>query len=90
MLNSPFRLLQGLVEIDENFTTWRYRHTTMVHRMLGTKIGTGGSSGHDYLKQTTQNNRFFRDLFNLTTFLIPRSSLPELPPEVIKAVNFNL
>lgn len=90
MLNSPFRLLQGLVEIDENFTTWRYRHTTMVHRMLGTKIGTGGSSGHDYLKQTTQNNRFFRDLFNLTTFLIPRSSLPELPPEVIKAVNFHL
>ena len=90
MLNSPFRLLQGLVEIDENFTTWRYRHTTMVHRMLGTKIGTGGSSGHDYLKQTTQNNRFFRDLFNLTTFLIPRSSLPELPPEVIKAVNFHI
>ena len=90
MLNSPFRLLQGLIDIDEKFTTWRYRHTTMVHRMLGTKIGTGGSSGHDYLKQTTQNNRFFRDLFNLTTFLIPRSSLPELPPEVIKAVNFHL
>ena len=89
MLNSPFRLLQGLIDIDEKFTTWRYRHTTMVHRMLGTKIGTGGSSGHDYLKQTTQNNRFFRDLFNLTTFLIPRSSLPELPPEVIKAVNFH-
>lgn len=90
MLNSPFRLLQGLIDIDEKFTTWRYRHTTMVHRMLGTKIGTGGSSGHDYLKQTTQNNRFFRDLFNLTTFLIPRSSLPELPPEVVKAVNFHL
>ncbi len=90
MLNSPFRLLQGLIDIDEKFTTWRYRHTTMVHRMLGTKIGTGGSSGYDYLKQTTQNNRFFRDLFNLTTFLIPRSSLPELPPEVIKAVNFHL
>lgn len=89
MLNSPFRLLQGLVGIDENFTTWRSRHMTMVHRMLGTKIGTGGSSGHDYLKQTTQNNRFFRDLFNLTTFLIPRSSLPELPPEVIKALNFH-
>ncbi|MBD3667806.1 MAG: tryptophan 2,3-dioxygenase [Kangiella sp.] len=88
MLNGPFRLLQGLVEIDEKFTTWRYRHTTMVLRMIGSKIGTGGSAGHDYLRQTTQNNRFFRDLFNLTTFLIPRSALPELPEEVIKAMNF--
>ncbi|MBD3654238.1 tryptophan 2,3-dioxygenase family protein [Kangiella sp.] len=88
MLNGPFRLLQGLVEIDEKFTTWRYRHTTMVLRMIGSKIGTGGSAGHDYLRQTTQNNRFFRDLFNLTTFLIPRSALPELPDEVIKAMNF--
>ncbi|MCW9029332.1 MAG: tryptophan 2,3-dioxygenase [Kangiella sp.] len=88
MLNGPFRLLQSLVEIDEKFTTWRYRHTTMVLRMIGSKIGTGGSAGHDYLKQTTQNNRFFRDLFNLTTFLIPRSALPKLPDEVIKAMNF--
>lgn len=88
MLNGPFRLLQGLVEIDEKFTTWRYRHTTMVLRMIGSKIGTGGSAGHDYLRQTTQNNRFFRDLFNLTTFLIPRSALPELPKEVIEAMNF--
>lgn len=88
MLNGPFRLLQSLVEIDEKFTTWRYRHTTMVLRMIGSKIGTGGSAGHDYLRQTTQNNRFFRDLFNLTTFLIPRSELPKLPDEVIKAMNF--
>ncbi|HEY9030917.1 MAG TPA: tryptophan 2,3-dioxygenase family protein [Kangiella sp.] len=88
MLNGPFRLLQSLVEIDEKFTTWRYRHTTMVLRMIGSKIGTGGSAGHDYLRQTTQNNRFFRDLFNLTTFLIPRSALPKLPDEVIKAMNF--
>ena len=75
----PYLLLEKLINIDEEFTQWRYRHTVMVHRMLGSKIGTGGSSGHDYLRQTTQNNRFFKDLFNLSTFLIPRSSLPELP-----------
>ncbi len=75
----PFQLLEKLVDIDEEFTQWRYRHTVMVHRMIGAKIGTGGSSGHDYLRQTTQNNRFFKDLFNISTFLIPRSSLPELP-----------
>lgn len=89
MLTEPFHLLQGLVDIDEKFTTWRYRHTTMVHRMLGTKIGTGGSAGHEYLKQTTQNNRFFRDLFSLTTFLIPRSALPVLPENVLSALNYH-
>ncbi|MGX5174078.1 tryptophan 2,3-dioxygenase family protein [Aliikangiella sp. IMCC44653] len=78
----PFQLLEKLVDIDEEFTQWRYRHTVMVHRMIGAKIGTGGSSGHDYLRQTTQNNRFFKDLFNISTFLIPRSSLPELPDNI--------
>ena len=82
----PYLLLEKLIDIDEEFTQWRYRHTVMVHRMLGTKIGTGGSSGHDYLRQTTQNNRFFKDLFNLSTFLIPRSSLPALPVSLIEAM----
>ncbi len=82
----PYLLLEKLVDIDEEFTQWRYRHTIMVHRMLGAKIGTGGSSGHDYLRQTTQNNRFFKDLFNLSTFLIPRSSLPELPEHIKQAM----
>ncbi|WP_444998514.1 tryptophan 2,3-dioxygenase family protein [Aliikangiella sp. IMCC44359] len=82
----PYQLIEKLIDIDEEFTQWRYRHTVMVHRMLGTKIGTGGSSGHDYLRQTTQNNRFFRDLFNISTFLIPRSSLPTLPPHITDAM----
>ena len=88
MLTAPFRLLQALVELDVNFTLWRSRHVDMVMRMIGNKIGTGGSSGHDYLRQTTMNNKFFRDLMNITTFLIPRSALPELPQEVIDAMSF--
>jgi tryptophan 2,3-dioxygenase len=84
----PYQILEKLINIDEEFTQWRYRHTIMVHRMLGSKIGTGGSSGHDYLRQTTQNNRFFKDLFNLSTFLIPRSALPELPSEMKEAMGF--
>jgi tryptophan 2,3-dioxygenase len=61
------------------FTTWRYRHAIMAQRMLGSKIGTGGSSGHEYLKRSTENNRVFVDLFNLATFLLPKSHIPELP-----------
>lgn len=82
-LQMPFRILNSLVEVDEKFTTWRYRHAIMVQRILGTKIGTGGSSGHEYLKSTTERNRAFIDFFNLATFLIPKNMTPKLP-EVLK------
>jgi len=82
-LQMPFKILNSLVEIDENFTTWRYRHAIMVQRILGTKIGTGGSAGHEYLKATTERNRAFIDLFNMATFLIPKHAIPKLP-ELIK------
>ncbi len=88
MMYLPFRYLTLLLEIDSGFTTWRARHALMVQRMLGTKIGTGGSSGHDYLNRTTQRNRVFLDLFNLSTFLVPRSALPELPAELTQALGF--
>lgn len=81
-LQMPFRILNTLVEIDQNFTTWRYRHAIMVQRILGTKIGTGGSSGHEYLKSTTERNRAFIDFFNLATYLIPKHMIPELPKEL--------
>lgn len=81
-LQMPFKILNSLVEVDENFTTWRYRHAIMVQRILGTKIGTGGSSGHEYLKSTTERNRAFLDFFNLATFLIPKSQIPKLPSAI--------
>lgn len=79
VMQLPHQLLDLAVEIDELITIWRYRHMLMVQRLLGTKIGTGGSSGSDYLKKTTERNRVFIDLFNLSTFLIPRSEIPALP-----------
>jgi len=56
--------------------------------MLGSKIGTGGSSGHDYLKATVSGKRIFADLFNLSTFLIPRSLLPALPDSLLRDLGF--
>ena len=88
MLYSPFRYLTLLTDIDELFTIWRQRHATMVRRMLGTKIGTGGSSGHDYLSATTRQNRVFTDLTRLSTFLIPREDLPELPKKLSDDLGF--
>jgi tryptophan 2,3-dioxygenase len=89
LLTLPFHILTSLMDIDENFTTWRYRHALMAHRMLGSKIGTGGSSGHQYLKRAADNNRAYLDLFNLSTFLIPRTLLPKLPESLIKSLNYN-
>ncbi len=90
MLSLPFQMLTSLMDIDENFTTWRYRHALLAQRMLGTKIGTGGSSGHQYLKRAADNNRVFVDLFNLSTFLLPKSRLPKLPENIIKRLNFHV
>lgn len=88
ILQLPNLLLDKLIMIDELFTTWRYRHAIMVHRMLGTKIGTGGSSGHEYLKKATEKNRVFTDLFDLATFLIPREYAPTLPEQERKKLAF--
>lgn len=41
-----------LVDFDEGLQEWRYRHVKMVERTIGTKTGTGGSSGAEYLKAT--------------------------------------
>jgi tryptophan 2,3-dioxygenase len=45
-----WELTEALVEHDELAAAWRARHITMVERMIGTKSGTGGSSGGAYLR----------------------------------------
>ena len=84
----PFRLLTTLVDIDENFTTWRHRHALLAHRMIGGRIGTGGTAGHEYLEAAARRHRVFTDLFDLPTYFIPRSSLPVLPREVEEQMGF--
>ncbi len=89
VLQLPFRLIVALQNIDELMANWRYRHSLMAHRMLGNKIGTGGSTGAKYLKAATDKHRIFSDFFNLATFLIPRSVLPELPIEIKLKLGFH-
>jgi tryptophan 2,3-dioxygenase len=47
-----------LVDLDEGLQEWRYRHVKMAERTIGTRVGTGGSSGAEYLKAT-----LFRPVF---------------------------
>ncbi len=87
-LQLPFRLLDSLIAIDEALTLWRYRHALMVKRMLGVKTGTGGSSGHDYLRKGAERMKLFPDLVQLSSYLIPRSRLPPLPPALVRKLGF--
>jgi tryptophan 2,3-dioxygenase len=88
LLHLPFQLLSALLDIDELLSSWRYRHMNMVHRMIGTRIGTGGSSGKDYLKAAADKHYIFRDIAQLTSFLIERRKLPQLPQEVESKLGF--
>jgi tryptophan 2,3-dioxygenase len=51
-------LCESLLDLDEGFQEWRYRHVKMVERILGNKYGTGGTTGVEYLKSTLFNPSF--------------------------------
>jgi tryptophan 2,3-dioxygenase len=89
ILQLPFQLLNNLLEIDEQLSTWRHRHMNMVHRMIGTRIGTGGSSGKDYLKSAADKHYIFKEIAQLTSFLIERRKLPQLPTAIEEKLGFS-
>ncbi|NWV75650.1 T23O dioxygenase, partial [Dasyornis broadbenti] len=81
----PFQLLTSLMDLDVLMTKWRYNHVCLVHRMIGSKAGTGGSSGYHYLRSTVSDRyKVFVDLFNLSTFLVPRHWIPKMNPNIHK------
>jgi tryptophan 2,3-dioxygenase len=55
---------ERLMDIDEGIQEWRYRHVKMVERTIGAKMGTGGSSGVQYLASTLFNP-VFKDLWEI-------------------------
>jgi tryptophan 2,3-dioxygenase len=61
-------LCERLVDLDEGLQEWRYRHVKMVQRTIGTKRGTGGSTGAEYL-MATLNKPLFPDLWAIRTEL---------------------
>jgi len=82
--HQPNQLLMALMDIDSLITKWRYNHVMLVQRMLGSsQLGTGGSSGYQYLRSTlSERYKVFLDLFNMSTFLIPRNLIPPLTPQM--------
>jgi tryptophan 2,3-dioxygenase len=90
ILHMPFELLNTLSEIDELLSSWRYRHFMMVRRMIGLRVGTGGTSGAGYLEGTLSQHYAFREITEVATFLIERSKRPELPNALKEKVSFDV
>ena len=63
-----YEMAEKLVDIEEQFSFWRYRHMKVVERVIGYKTGTGGSSGVSFLRKMI-DHRFFPELWEVRTHL---------------------
>ncbi|HEX9604253.1 MAG TPA: tryptophan 2,3-dioxygenase family protein [Myxococcales bacterium] len=63
-----YEMCEKLIDVDEQFAIWRFRHVKVVQRIIGSKRGTGGTAGYDYLKQLVDLT-FFPDLWDVRTEL---------------------
>lgn len=77
LLSWPRRLIDSFVELEQSMLLFRSHHARMVERMIGRRMGTGGSAGVDYLDATTKY-RVFVDLWAVRTLLVRRDSLPDV------------
>lgn len=84
LLQTPFEMLNMLLELDEHMSMWRHRHIHMVQRTIGKRVGTGGSTGAGYLKAAADSHYVFNEMAELTSFLLPRQKLPVLPENLAK------
>ena len=78
LLAWPRILIDAIVELEESMVIWRTCHARMVERIIGRRVGTGGSSGVDYLDATAKY-RIFGDLWGVRTILLK----PELRPTLL-------
>ena len=77
LLAWPRVLVDAVVELEESMVLFRTHHARMVERIIGRRVGTGGSSGVDYLDATTKY-RIFGDLWGVRTILLKPELLPAL------------
>lgn len=74
----PREVVDTVIQLEQSLIIWRQRHARMVERVIGRRIGTGGSSGVDYLDQTALRYRIFGDLWAVRTVLLQKPSVPPM------------
>jgi tryptophan 2,3-dioxygenase len=88
IFQQAYRFLEALLDLDEGMGAWRNRHINMVHRMIGLRVGTGGSTGKAYLKGAMDSHYIFSEIADLSSFLFERRKLPALPTTLRSALGF--
>ena len=88
ILQMPYQILEKISELDEFLTLWRFRHSQMVKRVIGMRVGTGGSVGVNYLLETALKHSIFGDIQTITTLMVPKTELPKLPETLIEQLKF--
>ena len=63
-----YELAEELVDLEDSFQQWRFRHMTTVERIIGHRQGTGGTAGVSYLRRALEI-RFFPELWDIRTSL---------------------
>jgi len=63
-----YEMAEKLVDVEESFQLWRFRHLKTVERIIGHKPGTGGSSGVNFLKNVLAHT-FFPELIDVRTVI---------------------
>lgn len=76
LLAWPREVVDGLVAVEQAYVVFRQRHARMVERIIGRRVGTGGSKGVDFLDEGARKYRVFKDLWAARTVLVRRDLLP--------------
>lgn len=77
LLSWPGEILDAVLEAEQAMLIFRQRHARMVERVIGRRVGTGGSAGVDYLDQTALRYRIFKEIWRTRTLLLD----PDLAPK---------
>ena len=78
LLAWPREVLDLVIALEQAFLVFRQRHARMVERMIGRRVGTGGSDGVHYLDQTALKYRIFDELWRVRRLLVKKDAVPPL------------
>ncbi len=88
ILQMPYQILDLLIDINEHHVRWKQRHLLIIQRMIGLKMGTGGTSGRDFLENTIRQSNVFSDLIEMPSYMLGKKYVPTLPKEITKKLGY--
>ncbi len=76
LLSWPCEIVDDLIAAEQSMLIFRQRHARMVERVIGRRVGTGGSAGVEYLDKTALELRVFEEIWATRTMLMNPDDAP--------------